>query len=148
MDRASFTLARSMSRAALTNSAGVRLATPRFGSSGAATSSREPAHRFSPPRECFPRRAGALPLLLWRRGLGRGGRVLAAACIFFTLSAGAGGVTFITHGLSGNVDGWVTGMANRITNYSRFPGTNATIYKAYFYSTNSSYYLTAARAAG
>src|SRR2546421_7784301 len=60
----------------------------------------------------------------------------------------AGGVTFITHGLNGNTDGWVSGMANRITNYSRFPGTNATIYKAYFYSSNSSYYLTAARVAG
>src|ERR1043166_6625165 len=63
-------------------------------------------------------------------------------------SSHAGGVTFITHGLNGNTDGWITGMANRITNYSRFPGTKATIYKAYFYSTNSGYALTATRVAG
>jgi hypothetical protein len=67
---------------------------------------------------------------------------------FISLSSHAGGVTFITHGLNGNTDGWVTGMANRITNYSRFPGTNAAIYKAYFYSTNSGYALTASRVAG
>jgi hypothetical protein len=68
--------------------------------------------------------------------------------VLLTLPADAGGLTFITHGLNGNTDGWVTGMANRITNYARFPGTNATIYKAYFYSTNSGYALTATRIAG
>jgi hypothetical protein len=71
--------------------------------------------------------------------------VLASA---ISLSARAGGVTFITHGLNGNADGWISGMANRLTNYSRFPGTNATIYKAYFYSTNSGYALTATNVAG
>jgi hypothetical protein len=68
--------------------------------------------------------------------------------LFISLRAYPGGVTFITHGLNGNTDGWVTGMANRVTNYSRFPGTNATIYKAYFYSTNSGYALTATNVAG
>src|SRR5437016_6192903 len=74
--------------------------------------------------------------------------ILALLDALGTLSCRGGGVTLITHGLNGNTDGWVTGMANRITNYSRFPGTNAAIYKAYFYSSNSSYYLTAARVAG
>ena len=46
----------------------------------------------------------------------------------------AGGLTFITHGLNGNTDGWVTGMADQISKYPGFPGANATLYKAYFYS--------------
>jgi hypothetical protein len=58
------------------------------------------------------------------------------------------GVTFITHGLNGNVDGWVTGMADQIPSYQRFLGTNYTCYKAYFYSSGGSYYLTATRVAG
>ena len=74
--------------------------------------------------------------------------ILALAGALVPLPCTAGGVTFITHGLNGNTDGWVTGMANRITNYGSFPGTNATIYKAYFYSSNSSYYLTASNTAG
>src|SRR3954465_10049494 len=74
--------------------------------------------------------------------------MFAIAGTMFPLPSRAGGVTFITHGLNGNTDGWVTGMGNRITNYSRFPGTNASIYKAYFYSSNSSYYLTASNVAG
>lgn len=60
----------------------------------------------------------------------------------------AGGVTFITHGLNGNVTGWVTGMANQIPSYYLFPDTNFTCYEAYFYSSGSSYILTAARVAG
>ena len=75
---------------------------------------------------------------------------LALALTFagFTSSAGAGGVTIITHGLNGNVNGWVTGMATNIPNYQRFPGANFTCYTMSFSNFNSAYYLTAARVAG
>ena len=58
------------------------------------------------------------------------------------------GVTIITHGHSGNVDGWVTGMANRITNYARFPGTNSTIYRISVTRSGSSYFFSTTRTSG
>ena len=58
------------------------------------------------------------------------------------------GVTIITHGLNGNTDGWVKGMAERIPHYERFVGTNHSTYHVYFVSSGSSYLLTAARDAG
>ncbi len=59
------------------------------------------------------------------------------------------GVTIITHGLNGNADGWVTGMANQIPNHTAFPGSSYTFYKLYFIPIGGgSYQLTWARLAG
>jgi hypothetical protein len=57
-------------------------------------------------------------------------------CLLTALSTKAAGVTVITHGLNGDIDGWVTGMANEIPKYYRFPGTNYSFYKLYFYYNN------------
>ena len=85
----------------------------------------------------------------WRREFGAllAGAALCSLAAAPHASFGAG-VTLITHGLNGNVDGWVTGMADQIPNYSRFVGTNFTCYEMYFYSNSGAYYLTAARVSG
>jgi hypothetical protein len=62
--------------------------------------------------------------------------------------ADGSGVTVITHGLNGNADGWVTGMANQIPAYYRFPGTNYTFYKLYFVPDGGGYNLTWVRLGG
>jgi len=51
----------------------------------------------------------------------------------------AAGVSLITHGYSGNVNGWVTGMANQMINYASNLGTNSTIYKITLTTDGSSY---------
>lgn len=58
------------------------------------------------------------------------------------------GVTLITHGLNGNVDGWITSMADQIPSYYRFPGTNFTCYELYFFQSGSNYFLTSTRTSG
>jgi hypothetical protein len=64
------------------------------------------------------------------------------------IGARAAGVTIITHGLNGNVDGWVTGMATNIANYLNFPGTNFACYEMYFAPNGGGYLLTSARVNG
>jgi hypothetical protein len=68
--------------------------------------------------------------------------------ILAPLSSAGAGVTLITHGLNGDVNGWITGMANRLTNYIRFPGTNSTCYKISVSNIASTYVLTSTRVGG
>jgi len=74
--------------------------------------------------------------------------VIAALLVCFPGKVAAGGLTLITHGLNGNADGWVTGMATNVPQYARFPGTNFSCYAMSFSNFNGTYYLTAARVAG
>src|SRR5258706_13858634 len=69
-------------------------------------------------------------------------RFLAAMLLSLAPNVSGAGVTLITHGLSGNADGWVTGMANQIPNYPGFPGTNYTFYKWYFVSVSGGEQIT------
>ena len=60
---------------------------------------------------------------------------LLSRILLFLLLAGVtptmrgAGVTLITHGFSGDADGWVLGMANRVPAYPDFPGTNVICYE-------------------
>src|SRR4051812_36026252 len=69
--------------------------------------------------------------------------------LVWPFSARPAGVTIITHGLNSNVDDWVIAMANRITKYPMFPGTNSTCYELYFIpASGSSYTMTWRRLSG
>ena len=64
--------------------------------------------------------------------------VLAAPLLIAPPAVG-GGLTLITHGLNGDVNGWVTGMAGQITN--RVPGLGLTCYKLHFIPGSPGYTL-------
>lgn len=55
------------------------------------------------------------------------------------------GVTLITHGFSGNADGWVLGMAGKMRGYPQFPGTNVINYEV---SISSGFAVTSRKVAG
>jgi hypothetical protein len=75
------------------------------------------------------------------------GLVLLPALLAARPASGAG-VTIITHGLDGNVDGWITSMAEAIPEYYRFAGTNFTCYEMYFVPSGPNYLLTSTRVSG
>lgn len=69
---------------------------------------------------------------------------LLASC----LGASGAGVTLITHGYNGDVNGWVTGMADEETVYPKFPGTNFTEYTIVLGINNGSYTISTSRTRG
>lgn len=69
-------------------------------------------------------------------------------CLAIAYSANAAGVTVITHGYGGDVNGWVAGMANQMTNYPGLPGTNSTTYKITLTTDGTSFYYQWSRLAG
>ena len=69
-------------------------------------------------------------------------------CATFPFSAKAAGVTVITHGYKGDVNGWITGMANQMTNYPSFPGTNSITYTITLTTDGTNYYYQWSRLAG
>jgi hypothetical protein len=73
--------------------------------------------------------------------------VALALCLTASIAGGAG-VTIITHGLNGDVDGWITGMAEVIPDYLRFPGTNSTCYEMYFVPSGTNYSPAATNVSG
>ncbi len=81
-------------------------------------------------------------------------RSLAAVTVLAGLWLGgaaraAAGVTIITHGLNGNVDGWVSGMATNLSNRPGFRGTNFSCYNMTFVPAGGGgFNLTSTRTAG
>lgn len=73
------------------------------------------------------------------------GRNLLWAVVWIAVSglSYAGGVTVITHGLNGQVDGWLLSMCRSLSVHPRVPGTNASIYRVSVTRPSGSYVVTA-----
>jgi hypothetical protein len=76
-----------------------------------------------------------------------------ATILFFLIallpcSTNAAGVTIITHGFDSDANGWVAAMADAITNYHSFPGTNFTMYEITLTTDGSNYYYQWVRDSG
>ncbi len=82
------------------------------------------------------------------RTLARGAALLVGLWLSGTVQAAAG-VTLITHGLNGNVTGWVTGMATNVPSHPGFRGTNFSVYDMTFVPAGGgAFNLMATRTAG
>jgi hypothetical protein len=82
----------------------------------------------------------------------RPGATIAALLVGLWLGSAAraaAGVTIITHGLNGNVTGWVTGMATNVPAHPGFHGTNFSCYNMTFVPAGGGgFTLSATRTAG
>src|SRR5437867_2841423 len=83
-----------------------------------------------------------------RRTHTRGLWPCALSLFLLPVSLRAAGLTIITHGLNSNIDDWVIAMAQKIPQYSRFPGPRFSCYELYFVLNGSTYALTWRRLAG
>ena len=73
--------------------------------------------------------------------------LLGSALIWQPARAPAAGVTIITHGHWGSINGWVMGMAGSVQYYPFFPGTNVICYEIRV-TYNGSYAVTPIRLGG
>src|SRR5258708_7643520 len=83
----------------------------------------------------------------------RSNKLSFATCLFLataitTTRLYGAGVTLITHGYDGNVNGWITGMADAIPAFHSFPGTNYTTYKITLTTDGNNYFYQWQRASG
>lgn len=82
------------------------------------------------------------------RNASRVAALLMSLCVVPPSQVQGAGVTVITHGFKGNVDDWIIPMAQKMTEYYRFPGTTSTCYEIYFLDDGQGGYLPAQRRIG
>lgn len=76
------------------------------------------------------------------RWLGR--FLFCGALVLSTFPLAAARVTLITHGFNSTVDEWIVPMADRMANYTKFWGTNASIYQITVSTNSAGQFVTAA----